>query len=185
VVYGWVTSPEFTVLHWGRLMAGRDDNPFNVKLGNIIEVGIRDDVNDRAYIVLNSLDGQAIYVDVGKNENIDGLARDMIVEINPANIQPKKSDYIIAEIASKRSGTYSPSAHLSDDPSARPAYIQAHVRRLEALRRAGHAVRHSDGSWKIPIDYLKRATAYEKSRMQSTPVEIAVRLRLMSSSAAI
>ncbi len=147
-------------------------------VGNIIDVGIRDDVNDRAFVVLDGLDGTAIYVDVGKSENIDGLAKDMVVEISPANIRPKKSDYIIAEIASKSGGIYSPSAHLSDDPSARPAYIQAHVRRLEALRRAGHAVRNSDGSWKIPPDYLKRVVTYEKSRMQGKPVDIAVRSRI-------
>jgi len=34
-VFGWVTSPGFTALHWGRIMAGRYDNPFNVKLGCI------------------------------------------------------------------------------------------------------------------------------------------------------
>jgi len=41
------------------------------------------------------------------------------------------------------------------DPKAREEFIQAHVRRLEAMRRAGHATRNSDGSWELPKDYLR------------------------------
>ena len=99
----------------------------------------------------------------------------MIVTAAPQNYEPRPSDHTIAQIASKRGGIYSPSAHEMSDPKAREEFIQAHVRRLEAMRRAGHAKRNSDGSWEIPKDYLARATKFEKSRGYSNPVKLDVR----------
>ena len=89
----------------------------------------------------------------------------------------KRQDYTIADIASKRGGVYSPSAHELSDPSAREEFIKAHVRRLEAMRRKGNAERNSDGSWKIPRDYLKSASEYEKSRGFGNPVKVDVLAR--------
>jgi len=63
------------------------------------------------------------------------------------------------------------------DPSARGEYIQAHVRRLEAMRRAGHVERNADGSWKIPQDYLKRAAGYERKRGFNNPVKLDIASR--------
>jgi len=86
------------------------------------------------------------------------------------------------DIASKRGGVYSPSAHELSDPSASEGYVQAqaHVRRLEAMRRAGHAVRNQDGSFNIPKDYLSKAALYERSKGRSNPakLEILSRARL-------
>ena len=40
-------------------------------------------------------------------------------------------------------------------------YIQSHVRRLEALRRAGIVERLDGDHWSIPADYEARAAAYD------------------------
>jgi len=64
------------------------------------------------------------------------------------------------------------------DPKAREQFIQAHVRRLEAMRRAGHAKRNSDGSWELPKDYIRRARAFEKARGFANPVMVDVRSHL-------
>ena len=64
------------------------------------------------------------------------------------------------------------------DPTAREEFIQAHVRRLEAMRRAGHAKRNSDGSWELPKDYLRRARAFETARGFTNPVKLDVRSHL-------
>jgi len=101
----------------------------------------------------------------------------MVVRAGPQSYSPRQSDHTIAEIASKRGGIYSPSAHEMSDPSAREEFIKAHVRRLEAMRRKGHAERNSDGSWKIPKDYLRRASDYEKSRGFGNPVKLDVLAR--------
>ena len=140
--------------------------------GRVVKTGILDDVNDRSFIVVDTVHGEAIFVETGRAENIADIEAGMIVTAGPQTYSPKQSDYTIADIASKRGGIYSPSAHEMSDPSAREEFIKAHVRRLEALRRKGHAERNSDGSWRIPRDYLKRASEYEKSRGFGNPVKL-------------
>lgn len=75
-------------------------------------------------------------------------------------------------------GVYSPSAHEMSDLTAREEFIQAHVRRLEAMRRAGHATRNSDGSWEVPKDYMHRARQFETARGFANPVMVDVRSHL-------
>ena len=145
--------------------------------GRVIEKGVLDDVNDRSYIVLDTMQGEALFVETGKEANTAQIERGMIVTAGPQSYAPKTSDYTIADIASKRGGTYSPSFHEMNDPGGREEFIKAHVRRLEAMRRAGHAERNSDGSWNVPKDYLKRAAKYEKSRGFGNPVKLNIRSR--------
>jgi len=46
------------------------------------------------------------------------------------------------------------------------------VRRLEALRRENLVVRHQDGTWRIPYDYLERASNYESEKAMRMPTSI-------------
>src|SRR5262249_884940 len=41
------------------------------------------------------------------------------------------------------------------------AFVRSHVRRLEALRRAGHVERIDDGHWRIPKDIVERGQTYD------------------------
>ena len=146
--------------------------------GKVIEKGVLDDVNDRTYIVLDTMQGEALFVETGREANLSQIECGMVVTAGPQSYVPKASDYNIADIASKRGGVYSPSYHEMNDPSAREEFIKAHVRRLEAMRRLGHAERNADGSWNVPKDYLKRAAQYEKSRGFGNPVKLDIRSRL-------
>lgn len=146
--------------------------------GRVIEKGVLDDVNDRSYIVLDTMQGEALFVETGREANVAQIERGMVVTAGPQTYAPKASDRTIADIASKRGGIYSPSFHEMNDPGAREEFIKAHVRRLEAMRRAGHAERNSDGSWTVPKDYLKRAAQYETSRSFGNPVKLDIRSRL-------
>jgi type IV secretory pathway VirD2 relaxase len=145
--------------------------------GRVIEKGVLDDVNDRSYIVLDTLQGEALFVETGKEANLAQIERGMVVTAGPQTYAPKASDLIITDIASKRGGIYSPSFHEMNDPGAREEFIKAHVRRLEAMRRAGHAERNSDGSWNVPKDYLKRVVKYETSRSFGNPVKLDIQSR--------
>ena len=145
--------------------------------GRVIEKGILDDVNDRSYIVLDTQQGEALFVETGREANISEIEPGMVVTAGPQSYAPKSSDHTIYDIASKRSGIYSPSHHEMSDPSAREEFIKAHVRRLEAMRRLGHAERNSDGSWTVPKEYLKRAAKYERSRGYRNPVRLDIRSR--------
>lgn len=145
--------------------------------GRVVTKGILDDVNDRSYIVVDTVHGEAIFVETGRAGNIADLEPGMIVKAGPQSYSPRQSDYTIVDIASKRGGIYSPSAHEMSDPTAREEFVKAHVRRLEAMRRKGHAERRQDGSWKIPRDYLRRAADYEKARGFGNPVKLDILAR--------
>lgn len=146
--------------------------------GRVLAAGVLDDVNDRAYVVIDTMNGEQLYVDVGKSQNIDGIAKDNIIEITPTTPQAKQADNVIAGIAARNGGLYSAELHAKDDPSARPDYIQAHIRRLEAMRRAGFATRYKDGSWQIPKDHMDKAVQFEAKRFQYNRVRLQILSRL-------
>ena len=138
--------------------------------GSLITSGVRDDINDKAYIVLDTADGKSRYVEIGSASKLEGLSEGMIITVHPANLEPKPSDKTITQLASVNEGRYSPAKHIAQ-PNVSHGYVTAHVRRLEALRRAGHVERMSDGSWSVPDDYLKRAASYDKAQSHKRGVE--------------
>lgn len=146
--------------------------------GKVISKGVLDDVNDRSFVVIDTLDGQAVFVETGREANIADIEKDMVITVGPRVYAPKPSDHTIADIASSRGGIYSPAAHMLSDPSASENYIKAHVRRLEAMRRKGHVTRREDGSWEVPKDYLKQAADYEKVMSLGSPIRIEVMSRM-------
>ena len=110
-------------------------------------------------------------MEIGAVSKSEDLKPGMVVRIEPPDIRPKPSDVTIDEIAQANGGRYSPSLHMIHDDKARPEFVEAHVRRLEAVRRAGHAERFEDGSWAVPQDYLDRAVQYERERAKDAPVK--------------
>ncbi|WP_017930657.1 DUF3363 domain-containing protein [Robiginitomaculum antarcticum] len=153
-------------------------DPFDAKAqtvtGRVVKTGLRDDVSDRSYMVLDCTSGEALYVDTGGASNIEGVAPGMTVQAKPKSITPRPSDYTIDTIAHRSGGRYSVAAHMETDKEARPQFIEAHIRRLEAMRRAGHAEREKDGTWTVPPDYLKRAARFEKSKALAGPVDVRI-----------
>jgi len=139
----------------GRMVdAGAIHNPHSPQakavIGQILSKGVWDDVADRAYIVM----------DCG-----------MIVTIDPTVSEPKPSDHNIVRLASENQGRYSPSKHMMAG-NASEEYVQAHIRRLEAMRRAGHVKRLDDGSWSVPHDYMERASTYERDRARRMGADV-------------
>ncbi|WP_323748632.1 DUF3363 domain-containing protein, partial [Escherichia coli] len=53
-------------------------------------------------------------------------------------------------------------------------YVDAHVRRLEALRRAGIVERIDADQWRIPDDLVSRAAAHDAGR-DGTVAKLAMR----------
>lgn len=140
--------------------------------GKILAQGIGDDIADRAYLIIDGVDGKTRYVNLGPSDRLADFKSGMIVTVVPASREPRSSDRTIYKIAGNNNGRYSQAIHMQADSSARPEFVAAHIRRLEAMRRAGHVTRHADGSWSIPDDYLARASAFERSPALSRPVRI-------------
>jgi hypothetical protein len=94
----------------------------------------------------------------------------MIVVAGSANPGPRAADRNILDVAGQQ-GVYRPSEHLErartaidrigGDPEA---FVRSHVRRLEALRRAGHAERIDADHWRVPADLPARGQAYDLAR---------------------
>ncbi|MER8957350.1 DUF3363 domain-containing protein [Mesorhizobium sp. M0701] len=83
--------------------------------------------------------------------------------------EPRAADRNIGSVAGE-DGVYRPSQHLEaireafleqgKDPEA---FVRFHVRRLEALRQAGHVERLDEGHWRVPNDLSERGIAYDSN----------------------
>jgi len=152
---------------WGR---GRNGD---VLEGRLVSLGIADEITDRAFAIVDGLDGRVRYVDLGAPAPLDARAGDL-VRITTVSIKSRAVDRTIAAVAEGADGRYDAALHKAHDPRARPEFIQAHVRRLEALRRVQIVQRAPDGSWAIPGDYAERAKDYDRARSAKEPARLAV-----------
>ena len=143
-------------------------------VGRIVGKGLSDELDHRYYVVVDGSDGKAHYVDIGHDQQFGELRTGAIVEVASRSNEPRPADRTIDEIARANDGGYSPELHRRFDPKASARFVQAHVRRLEALRRAGHARRLTDGSWDVPQDYLDRAAVYEAQQNRKRPVTLSI-----------
>ncbi|WP_341703317.1 relaxase/mobilization nuclease RlxS [Ferrovibrio sp.] len=144
-------------------------------IGRVVRLGLSDEINDRHFMVVDGVDGRSHYVELGKLERQEPMAEGNIIAVAARATAPRQVDRTVAEIAAQNGGHYSLELHRRHDPSARPAYIESHIRRLEALRRATEAVtRDADGIWAIGGDHLEKVTAYEAGRIKDSPVEVKV-----------
>jgi hypothetical protein len=128
-------------------------------------------MDERVYLVIDGVDGRVHHVEFPDGSHLKDIGRDMIVEVGPAASGPRAADRNIALNSGENDGIYRPSRHLErirqqferelKDPES---FVRSHVRRLEALRRAGHVERIDDDHWKIPGDILERGQAYDRTR---------------------
>jgi len=98
-----------------------------------------------------------------------------VVEVK-GSADMRTADKTIAALA--KDGLYRTDHHLTiaqrqSTPDRTPQEIPtAHIRRLEALRRAGIVERIADGLWKIPADLPERGHQYDAQRMGGVAVEL-------------
>jgi type IV secretory pathway VirD2 relaxase len=140
-------------------------------VGKVVNRGAADDHHDRRFIILDGIDGHTHYVEIGANAELAPVGS--LVRIEPARPELKSADRKIDEIAQANGGAYSIDLHLAHDRSASEEFARAHVRRLEALRRAdGFVEREPDGTWRIPRDYLDKALEHERAAARTAPVRV-------------
>jgi hypothetical protein len=143
-------------------------------IGRVIATGYVDELDERAYAIVDGIDGRAHHVPLGKRDPAE-FKPGSIVEIR--STQPRMADRNIAALS--REGFYLTSEHRDllrsrDDRQIDPeTIVDAHVRRLEALRRAGIVERVEEGVWCVPADLVARGQAYDKQRTGG--IELALR----------
>ncbi len=144
-------------------------------VGRVIHRGFADERSDRHYLMVDGIDGRVHYLDVGRIDATEPTPEGTVVRIAGRRSGARDVDRTIARIAETNGGRYSIDLHLREDPNATEAFAEAHVRRLEAMRRASVGVeREADGSWTIPGDHVDRAVAYEQRQFRSQPVDVAL-----------
>jgi type IV secretory pathway VirD2 relaxase len=149
-------------------LAGSIDKPIT---GRIVARGLSDEYRDRHYLIVDGVDGTVHYVDIGKGDAVAPIPKDAIIEITPCNSGVRVVDQTISAVAAANEGRYDIDAHLSHDANASERFAESHVRRLEAMRRAGSGVERAvDGSWVIAPDHLERVKAYEAKLAKDRPV---------------
>jgi len=147
------------------------DNDADPVVGKVVHRGAADDHHDRRYLVIDGVDGRTHYVEVGRSAEETPVGG--VVRIDQREARLRKADPTIDEIARANGGVYSEEIHRWRDPTATDDYVEAHVRRLEALRRGGVAVeRLTDRDWTVPPDYLDQALEHEKRAARASPVRI-------------
>jgi len=154
------------------LFAAGETDPEPV-VGRVIARGLADEHRDRHYLLVDGVDGHAHYVDIGRGDAVAPISKGAIVRVSARSLEVREADRVVADVAAANGGRYSTDLHLQHNPSATQAFAETHVRRLEAMRRAGAGVeREVDGTWTIPADHVDRAAAYEARRHRDRPVEV-------------
>jgi type IV secretory pathway VirD2 relaxase len=142
-------------------------------VGKVVARGLSDEHADRQYLIVDGLGGEVHYVDVGQVST--ETERGSIVRIAPTRHGVRDADRTIAEVAAANGGRYSIDLHLKHDARATEDFAEAHVRRLEAMRRkTGGVTREPDGTWIIAEDHIGRAESYEAALARDRPVSIEV-----------
>lgn len=158
---------------FGRSLFGAGETDPDPIVGRVIARGLADEHRDRHYLLVDGVDGHAHYVDIGRGDAVPPIVEGAIVRVSACSLEVRDADRVVAEVAAANGGRYSADLHLRHDPSATQTFAETHIRRLEAMRRAGAGVdREPDGTWTIPADHVDRAAAYEARRHRDQPVAV-------------
>ena len=149
----------------------RDPLDQSALVGKVVRFGAADADHDRRFLLIDGIDGRTHYVDIGMTR--DAAMVGSVVRLAPRPLDIRASDRTIAAVAAASGGIYSIDHHLKHDAMVTDRFAETHVRRLEALRRAGGPVeRLPDGSWKIAPDHLDLLEAHQRKRIVDAPLTI-------------
>lgn len=144
-------------------------------IGRVAAKGLADELHDRGYLVIDGVDGKAHYVALNAHDELANYPTGAVVEVK-GTADVRAADKNIAALASD--GLYRAHHHLAiEQGRAKPGrdpqeVVAAHVRRLEALRRAGIVERVAEGLWKVPDDLAERGRQHDAQRLGGVAVEL-------------
>jgi len=137
-------------------------------VGRVAAKGLADELYDKGYLVVDGTDGKAHYVTLPPRTDLEQYPTGSVVEVK-GGVGARASDKTIVALAVD--GLYRTDQHLAvaqgqATPERDPReVVAAHVRRLEALRRAGMVERVAEGLWKVPDDLPERGCRYDSQRL--------------------
>ncbi|MHA6834469.1 relaxase/mobilization nuclease domain-containing protein [Ralstonia pseudosolanacearum] len=137
-------------------------------VGRLVGKGLADELYDKGYLIVDGIDGKAHYVALPPRSELEQYPTGAVVEVN-GSVDVRVADRNIAALAVD--GVYRTDHHLAvaqgeATPDRDPReVVAAHVRRLEALRRAGIVEREAQGVWRVPGDLAERGRQYDAQRL--------------------
>lgn len=138
-------------------------------VGRVIDKHLSDELGENLTLIVDGVDGRAHHIPGVDPARVEDINIGSIVEIGSAQASRRPADRTIAAMA--EDGVYRPSRHLEQarfdgriPGGDHDGFIDAHVRRLEALRRAGIVERIDADHWRLPQDFESRAAAYDANR---------------------
>ena len=152
--------------------AGENARPV---VGRVAAKGMADELYDRGYLVVDGTDGKAHYIALNAKAELEQYPVGAVVEAR-GSAEIRAADKNIAALAVD--GLYRTDHHLTmATAQATPTHdpkevVDAHVRRLEALRRAGIVERVAEGVWRVPKDLPERGRQYDAQRLGGVSVEL-------------
>ncbi|MHB1592260.1 MAG: DUF3363 domain-containing protein [Sulfuricella sp.] len=144
-------------------------------VGRVAAKGMADELYDRGYLVVDGIDGKAHYVALNAKVELEQYPVGSVVEAR-GSAEIRTADKNITALAVD--GLYRTDRHLvvakvRATPERDPKeVVDAHVRRLEALRRAGIVERMAEGVWRVPADLPERGRQYDAQRLGGVSVEL-------------
>ncbi|AMY70891.1 relaxase/mobilization nuclease domain-containing protein [Frigidibacter mobilis] len=154
-----------------------DGPPATPIVGRVVDKHLSDEMGENLTVVVDGIDGRTHHVAGIDPARVEGARIGSVVEIGPPDTAQRPSDRGIAAIA--EDGIYRPSRHLEQAKfegrvpgGDYQSYVDAHVRRLEALRRAGIVERIDADQWRVPEDLESRAAAYDAGRNRQASVRV-------------
>ncbi|WP_049264208.1 relaxase/mobilization nuclease and DUF3363 domain-containing protein [Pseudomonas aeruginosa] len=137
-------------------------------VGRIAGKGLADELYDKGYLIVDGTDGKAHYVALPPRSELEQYPTGAVVEVKGA-ADVRAADRNVAALAVD--GIYRTDHHhavvqgqATPDRDPREV-VAAHVRRLEALRRAGIVERMAEGVWRVPDDLAERGRQYDAQRL--------------------
>lgn len=137
-------------------------------VGRVVGKGLADELYDKGYLIVDGTDGKAHYVALPPRLELEQYPTGAVVEVKGA-ADVRAADRNITALAVD--GVYRTDHHLAvaqglATPDRDPReVVAAHVRRLEALRRAGIVEREAEGVWRVPGDLADRGRQYDAQRL--------------------
>lgn len=154
-----------------------DGPPEAPVVGRVVDKYLSDELGENLTVVVDGIDGRTHHVAGIDPARVEDARIGSVIEIGPADTTQRPSDRTIATIT--EDGIYRPSRHLEQAKfegrvpgGDYDGYVDAHVRRLEALRRAGIVERIDADQWRIPEDFESRTAAYDAGRNREASVRV-------------
>ncbi|WP_141696184.1 DUF3363 domain-containing protein, partial [Xanthomonas translucens] len=139
--------------------------------GVILDRGLADKRSGTEYVIVGGFDGQVHYATLSAPSERHLAERGRIGDtVELSSYTPQVATAADNNVLRRlKDEIYSPDAHLEEvkewDPKRLPgsatpeSYIDAHVRRMEALASRGHVTKLEDGTFRVPTDLVDRVSA--------------------------